>query len=46
MSELTKDKECIKCEKVFDCKGKPKGIACVNFEKRKDLLNGKKYNAR
>lgn len=36
MDKLVKDKECIQCNKFFDCKGKPKGNGpCVNFEERK-----------
>lgn len=35
MSELVKDRECIHCEKFFDCQGKPRGSICVNFEERK-----------
>ena len=33
--KLIKDRECVKCEKLFDCKGKPKGIKCVCFKERK-----------
>lgn len=36
MSELVKDRSCIKCNKFFECKGKPRGALCVNFEERKD----------
>jgi hypothetical protein len=36
MSELVKDRGCIHCEKFFECKGKPRGALCVNFEERKD----------
>ena len=33
---LIKDKECIHCNKFFDCMGKPKGTRdCVNYEERK-----------
>ena len=36
MSELKKDKECLHCEKFFDCKGKPKDVElCLNFKERK-----------
>ena len=36
-AELKKDRECIHCERFFDCKGKPEGVKlCVNFEERKD----------
>ena len=36
MSELVKDRECIHCEKFFDCDGKPRGTLCVNLVERKD----------
>lgn len=36
MSELVKDRECIHCNKFFDCKGKPRGTSCLNFEERKN----------
>lgn len=37
MEKLKKDKECLHCEKFFDCKGKPEKITnCLNFEKKKD----------
>lgn len=30
--------ECIKCKKMFDCKGKPDiNITCLHFEKRDDI---------
>lgn len=35
--ELKKDRECIHCEKFFDCAGKPEKVKlCVNFVERKD----------
>lgn len=34
---LIKDRECISCEKMFDCKGKPRGVACNCIVPRKDL---------
>ena len=34
-AKLIKEKECIRCGKFFDCKGKPKSKPCVNFEERK-----------
>ena len=35
--EPAKTKECIRCAKFFDCKGKPKGVdRCVNFVERKN----------
>lgn len=34
--KLVKDKECLQCEKFFDCKGKPKEVTeCLQFEERK-----------
>lgn len=34
--KLIKDKECIHCEKFFDCIGKPAGVThCINFKERK-----------
>lgn len=35
--KLVKDRECIKCGKFFDCKGKPPGIQCVAIVPRKDI---------
>lgn len=36
MSDLVHDKECMKCKKLFSCKGKPKDTKiCVCFEERK-----------
>lgn len=36
MEKMLKDKECIMCEKFFDCKGKPKEVKqCLNFKERK-----------
>ena len=33
---LKKDRECIHCEKFFDCPGKPEGTReCLNFVERK-----------
>lgn len=38
MEELKKDKECLHCEKFFDCNGKPKEVkGCLNFEERKKV---------
>lgn len=34
-TKLVKDRECIKCGKLFDCKGKPPGIQCVSIVPRK-----------
>ena len=39
MSEeiLTKTRECIRCDKFFECNGKPKEVdRCLNFTERKD----------
>ena len=34
--ELKKDRECIHCEKFFECEGKPEGVErCINFTERK-----------
>jgi hypothetical protein len=33
--KLVKDRECIKCERFFKCKGKQRNVSCVNFEPRK-----------
>lgn len=35
MAELIHDKECLHCKKFFECKGKPRGTICVNYEERK-----------
>ena len=37
--KLVKDRECIKCEKFFDCKGKPENKICIYFEQRKEKEN-------
>lgn len=34
--KLIKDAECIKCKKFFECKGKTRGTACINFVERKN----------
>jgi len=37
MEELKKDRECLHCEKFFECAGKPKEVdQCLMFEERKD----------
>lgn len=37
MEELKKDRECLHCERFFDCAGKPKEVdQCLMFEERKD----------
>ena len=34
--DFVKDKECINCQKFFDCKGKMRGVTnCINFEEYK-----------
>ncbi len=43
MDKPVKDRECISCKHFFDCKGKPKGALCINYEKRKQ--NGKEVRA-
>ena len=38
MEELKKDRECLHCDKFFECKGKPKDVKeCLQFVERKDL---------
>lgn len=39
---LVKDKECIHCEKFFECEGHKKGSLCINFKERKK--DGKRRN--
>ena len=32
-----KDRECLHCEKFFECQGKPKEVnQCLNFKERKE----------
>lgn len=33
--KLIKDKECASCKNMFDCKGKLRGISCINYQERK-----------
>lgn len=40
--KLIKDRECIHCERLWECKGKPEGIQCVAFTPRKEK-EGNKY---
>jgi hypothetical protein len=40
-TKLVKDRECIKCEKFFDCKGKPQKTRCILFTPRKTNEEGK-----
>lgn len=35
-----KDRECIHCEKFFDCKGKENNKPCLHYEERKAEKNG------
>lgn len=35
MQEYIKDRECIKCKRFFNCKGKDKKEPCLHFEERK-----------
>lgn len=37
-----KTKECIKCEKIFDCAGKEKDKPCLHFKERKGSENNGK----
>lgn len=39
---MIKDKECIRCEKFFECKGKEKDKVCLHFKERKTAENGGK----
>lgn len=42
--EPKKDKECIQCDRFFECKGKPPEVKyCINFRERKNG-NGRKKN--
>lgn len=35
-AHLKKDRNCRKCEYLFDCKGKPPGVdLCIRFKERK-----------
>ena len=35
--KLKKDRECIHCERFFDCPGKPEGVKeCLNLVERKN----------
>lgn len=34
-----KDRECVKCEKVLECEGKPTANPCLHYKERKE--NGK-----
>lgn len=37
-----KDRECIKCERFFECAGKPEGANCIYFAERKKLNDKKR----
>lgn len=40
MSRLIKDHDCMYCEKMYDCNGKPENLRnkpCLYFEEREDL---------
>ena len=32
--DVIKDKECIKCKRLFNCNGKPRGIKCLHYKER------------
>lgn len=32
--KLVKSMECIRCERLFECAGKPRNALCVNFKER------------
>lgn len=33
--KLVKDRYCLHCEHIIDCKGKPQGVTmCINFKER------------
>lgn len=43
-SQLKKDRECLHCEKFFDCKGKPPDVdSCLNLVERKPAEEKKRY---
>ena len=40
MDKPKKDRECIRCEKFFECEGKPQDVKrCINFTERKTGSN-------
>lgn len=39
-----KDRDCINCVHIFDCKGKPSDKPCLNYEPRKEKSDGRKKN--
>lgn len=38
---MVKDKECLHCEKLFDCAGKEKGKLCLQYKERKQRNDDK-----
>jgi hypothetical protein len=41
--KLTKTRECIQCDRFFECKGRPQGVVrCVNFVERKKQRDGRR----
>ena len=44
MDNLVHDRECLHCKKFFECKGKPRGAVCVNFEEMDKDGKSKKSN--
>ena len=39
-----KDKECIMCDHIFDCDGKPAGVElCIKFKERKKEETRKRW---
>lgn len=38
---MKKDRDCIHCEKLFDCVGKEKDKPCLHYIPRKDEVHGK-----
>ena len=37
--QLIHDRECTKCKRYWNCKGKVKGTNCVYYEERNDRKN-------
>lgn len=38
---LKKDRECLRCERFFECKGKPEGVKrCIKFVERNAYADG------
>ena len=38
---MKKTRECIKCERFFECKGKDGDAPCLHFKERKDVKDGR-----